>query len=187
MFKDYLSKNGNWYTFDGLNLYKREELSIRFNTFIKTKKISVQILDNTDMEYNLRRILALYGLTLEEFEIDEVDRLILDYIIPVNFSVIDKDIPKANSKNKKSNEEEDEDRQKLLSRLISSVWAICENAGDAVYLIDKMPAEILLEVIKNRSEDLEKMYMSKEDRQKKEQKRIKDDLINKSKKNLKEV
>jgi len=180
MFKDYLSKRNNWYTFEGLNLYKREELSIRFNTFEKTKKISIQILDNSDMEYNLRKILSLYNLTLEEFEIEEIDSLILDYIIPINFSVIEKNVSSVNSKN--VNIDKEEDRQKLLAQLVSSVWAICDSAGDALYMINNMSAEMLLDVIKNRSEDLEKMYMSKEDKQKKEQKRIKDDLINKSKK-----
>lgn len=179
MFKDYVSKGGNWYTFEGLNLYKREELSIRFNTFKKNKKISVQILDDSNMEYNLRRILSLYGLKLEEFEIEEIDSLILDYIIPINFSVIEKTVSKVNSDG--DGEEEEENRQKLLSKLISSVWAICDNAGDAIYLIDKMPAEILLEVIKNRSEDLENMYMSKEDKQKREQRKIKEELLRKSK------
>lgn len=183
MFKDYLAKNGNYYTFRGLNLYGREELSIRFNSFIKTKKISVQILDNSEMEYNLRRILALYDLKLEEFEIEEIDSLILDYIIPINFSVVEKTVSKVNYK-EGDKEDEEENRQKILAQLISSVWAICDNAGDALYMLEKMPAEMLLEVIKNRSEDLEKMYMSKEDKQKKEQKKIKEELINKSKRNI---
>lgn len=181
MFKDYLSKRGNWYTFEGLNLYKREELSVRFNSFIKTRKISQQILDNLDAEYNLRKILSLYNLSLDEFEIEEIDSLILDYIVPINFSVVEKTIYSGADLDGDGDGDAD-NRQKVLAQLISSVWAICDNAGDALYMLERMPAEMLLEVIKNRSEDLEKMYMSKEDKQKKEQKRIKEELLKRSKK-----
>lgn len=178
LYKDYLSKKGKYYTFEGLNLYKREELSERFNAFQKTKKISVQILDNFDMEYNLRRILSLYNLTLEEFEIEEIDSLILDYIIPINFTIVEKTIYKIKEDSEKNS---DNDRLKILSQLVSSVWAICDSAGDALYMLDRMPAEMLLDVVKNRSEDLEKMYSTKEDKQKKEQKRIKEELLKKAK------
>lgn len=173
MYKDYLSKGGKWYSFTGLNLYKREELATRFNKFKRYRKISQQVIEDEELEYNLSKILDLYSLTLEEFDISEIDSLILNYIIPINFSVIDNSAAVASS----GTDMGEENRQEILAKLISSIWSICDNAGDALYMIEKMPAETLLDVIKNRSEDLERMYMSKEDRQKLDQKKIKDELM----------
>ena len=174
MYKDYLSKGGKWYSFTGLNLYKREELATRFNKFKRYRKISQQVVEDEELEYNLSKILDLYSLTLEEFDISEIDSLIINYIIPINFSTIDNIASSGSGSNMV-----EENRQEVLAKLISSIWSICDNAGDALYMIDKMPAETLLDVIKNRSEDLERMYMSKEDRQKLDQKKIKDELMNK--------
>lgn len=177
MFVDYKTKAGKWITFKPLPLIKREELSKRFNSFNKFIPISHQIVDSDEMEYNLSQILLLYGLDLNEFSIDEIDTLISDYIIKVNFS--QKDLKKINISDISKSNAKTEESEDIISRLLTSLWGICENAGDAIYMLDKLPADILLETIKLRSEDLERMYMTDDEKRKKEQKQMREQLMKK--------
>lgn len=182
MFKDYKSKNNKWYTFRPLPLFKREELSKRFNNFDKLRKISAQILDDDFYEYNLIKILELYNLDFNEFEIEELDDLLLNYILKVNYSDLELQKPKLESLIKERNKHKisEHEESEIMSKLFSSIWGICENAGDALYMVDKLPADLLLSTIKNRSEDLEKMYSTEKDKQKKEQKNLKEQLLKRS-------
>ena len=178
MYKDYQSLNGNWYTFRPLPIFQREELSKRFNTFNKYKKISIQIVNNPLLEYNLKKILDLYDLNLDDFEVNELDDLILNNIIKVNFSVIEYKKPDLNKKQPAKPvalDQEEEDNS--ISKLFSSIWGICDNAGDALYMMEKIPAEILLSTIK--AEELERIYSTDKDKKKKEQKSIKEQLLKK--------
>lgn len=188
MFKDYKSLNNQWYTFRPLPLFKREELSKRFNQFNKLKKISVQVVEDDFAEYNLKMILELYDLKIDNFELEEIDSLIVDYILPVNYNAmelkkttLDSTIKSVIEKSNKKDEDGDEDDLDILSKLFTSVWGICDNAGDALYMIERIPADILMNTIKYRSEDLERIYSTPEEKQKKSQKSIKEQLMKKAK------
>lgn len=182
MYKDYKTTNGKWITFRPLPLIKREELSKRFNSFNKFVPINHQVLENDYLEYNLRQILLLYNLDLDNFDINEIDNLLIDYIVKVNFreSEVKKqkieDLVSQGGNNKKSNDSE----MDIIPQLLSSLWGLCDNAGDAIYMLDKLPADTLLDTIKYRSEALELMYMSEDDKKKKEQKKLKEELMKKS-------
>lgn len=177
MFKDYFANNGMCYTIRPLPILKRDELTVRYNNFNKYKKISVQIIDKK-LEYNLKQILSLYNLDINNFDVSEFDSLIVDYILPVNFSKLTYDEPlKKSKKAPPKNEEEDED---AMSKLYASVWAITENAGDALYMINNLPAEFLLNVINYRVKDLERMYMTEEDKRKREKQDIKQKFLDKA-------
>lgn len=182
MYKDYKSYNDKWYTIRPLPLFKREELSKRFNYFNKLKKISVQVLEEDDKEYNLRMILELYNLSLDDFELEEIDNLIINYILAVNYNSTELKKPSLESILKElAKEEFNKDESDLISKLFASVWGICNNAGDAIYMLEKIPAEMLMNTIKHRSEDLEKIYSTPEEKQKKIQKSLKEELLKKAK------
>lgn len=176
MFKDYFANNGMCYTIRPLPLLKREELTTRYNTFNKYKKIGVQIIDKT-IEYNLKQILALYELDINNFDVSEFDDLIVNYILPVNFSKLTYDEKPTNKKTSESEKKNPEEN--YLEKLFASVWAITENAGDALYLINNIPAEFLLNIINYRVEDLEKMYMTEDDKRKKEKQEMRQKFLDK--------
>lgn len=176
MYKDYRAKSGKWYTFRPLPLLVREELTQRFNLFNKFTPISKQIVSSDLLEYNLINILKLYNLDINEFDLSEIDDLLINNIITVNYdqSEIKREVSVKDIKGNTGDNPEN-----IMPKLISSIWGICDNIGDALYLIEKLPADMLINTIKNRSEDLERIYSSDKDKQKKAQKSIKQELLKK--------
>lgn len=181
MYLDYKTKNGIWITFRPLPLIKREELSSRFNTFNKFIPISQQVLENDSLEYNLKQIFRLYDLDINDFDIDEIDDLLINFIIKVNYRESELKTQKVEDFLIKSESKlENNAKEDVIPQLISSLWGLCENAGDAIYMLDKLPADVLLDTIKFRSETLEQMYMTDEDKRKKEQKKLREELLKSS-------
>lgn len=180
LYKDYCSLAGKWYTFRPLPLMKREELSRRFNNFDKTISIKEQLLldDSGRIFYNIKQIFALYNINVEEFTIKELDDVLINYILTVNFEALQYEQPKINQS---SDKESDKD---ILSLILNSTWGVCDSAGDAMYLINNLPADLLLETIRLRSEDLERMYSTEKEKRKREAKKVKEMLIEKAKKRM---
>lgn len=174
-YSDYRSKAGIWYTFRPLNVLKREELASRFNSFDKSMTIAEQLVVDElgGVVHNLKQILKLYDLDICEFEFEEFDELLVEHLLKVNYSELKYDELSIESEKAASKKEDYGD---ILTNLISSTWGITESAGDAMYLIEKLPAELLIEVIKKRSEVLEKVYSTDEDKRKKQTKDIKETL-----------
>lgn len=175
MFLDYKTKNGEWFTLYPLPLLKREELSKRLNKFNKFIPISQQILDSDELEYNLKRIISLYNLDINAFNIEEIDNFINEFLIKVNYS------PKELTKQKLSDfikkspgaiNPNPDDSMEIISKLFTSLWGICDNAGDAIYMLDKLPADMLLDTVKQRSADLKEMYMTDDEKRKNKQKEM---------------
>lgn len=184
IYKDYLSLAGVWYTIRPLSLMKREELTRRFNSLDKTFSIKEQILlddENGSVLFNISQILKLYDLTIDEFSITELDNFLIRNILLVNFELLQYDNPKEHLVKDDGGNRYDSGDKDLLSLIINSTWGVCDSAGDAMYLINNLPADILLETIRLRSEDLEKMYSSEKDRRKKDSRKLKEELINKAK------
>lgn len=169
-YSDYRSKAGVWYTFRPLNVLKREELASRFNSFDKSMTIAEQLVaDETGrVVHNLKQILKLYDLDICEFEFEEFDELLVEHLLKVNYSELKYE--------EESLKRDDNNYENILTNLISSTWGITESAGDAMYLIERLPAELLIGVIKKRSEVLEKIYSTDEDKRKKQTKDIKETL-----------
>lgn len=180
LYKDYKSKTGKWYTFRPLPLIKREELSRRFNTFDKTISLREQLLldENGAIIFNIRRILELYDLSLEEFTISEIDDLLINFMLTVNYEALQFEKPVDKSSTPPPDDKD------ILSVILNSAWGVADSAGDAMYLVNNLPADILLETMKLRSEDLERMYSTDKDRKKKESKKLKEEMARKAKEKM---
>lgn len=183
IYSDYRSLSGVWYTFRPLNVLKREELSKRFNKLSNAESIKSQLILEEDgaVAWNIQQMLNLYGLSLEEFDIEELDTLFLEHILKVNFSELIYDDDKI----KKVKEREDSEESKILAELISGAWGICDSAGDAIYMVEKLPADLFLSTLKERAADLERIYATEETKKKKATKKLKDELLAKTKESLK--
>jgi hypothetical protein len=131
--------------------------------------IKHQLINDDDdyVYYTISQILALYGLNIDDLDIDEIDTIFLEYIIPVNFRAVSYESPELPTNN-------DED---TISVLLNSVWGVCDNAGDAMYLMDKLPAEILLQTVTLRAKDLERIYSTDKQKRDKEGKKLKEQLL----------
>lgn len=180
IFSDYKSLAGTWYTFRPLNVLKREELSQRFSKLSRASSIFNQLIDDQDgcVEYNIKQMLSLYDIQLDEFEIEELDELFLDHILKVNFSALNNEETSLEEMERKANEKVDGADEDILSDLLSSTWGICDSAGDALFMIEKLPAEMLLSTLKKRANVLEEIYSTDESRRKKAVNEVKNQLLN---------
>lgn len=176
IYSDYRSLAGKWYTFRPLSVISREELARRFNSFNRALSIKSQLSDDEDgaIYWNLSQILKLYGLTIDEFEIEELDTLLVDHLLRVNYGEIDE--KNYGYEKQKSQSQIDPANANILADLISGTWGITESAGDAMYLVKELPAELLIETIKKRAEALERIYATDEDKRKKQTGDIKNQL-----------
>lgn len=193
LYIDVKLEKGLWYTLKALNFFEAEEFRDRLEDIRDLGAINNQ---EKVESYNLHMTKICELFSIDFLNLSESDSIYLffDPGILTQWVLSNAD---EDSKEKKVSEVkknffamppgmEKEFESKLpkgkntpavtISEAIVSVWNVCDSISDALVLLNNLPYSVAMDCVKLRAKALEEAYSTSDDRIKKEQKRLIDEI-----------